>query len=44
MVTHTQMRVGLEIDYRVSPLFGTPLSWRSLITEYGPPCAVSVTA
>lgn len=37
----TRMRAGLEIDYRVSPLLGIPLSWRSLITEYDPPYAFS---
>lgn len=39
--TDTEMRVGLEIDYRVSPLLGIPLGWRSLITEYSPPHAFS---
>lgn len=39
--TDTEMRQGLEIDYRVRPLLGVPLSWRSRITEYDPPHAFS---
>jgi uncharacterized protein YbjT (DUF2867 family)/ligand-binding SRPBCC domain-containing protein len=35
--TDTQMREGLQIDYRVRPLLGIPLNWRSLIAEYDPP-------
>jgi len=35
--TDTKMREGLEVDYRVRPLLGIPLNWRSLITEYDPP-------
>ena len=31
------MRPGLEIDYRLRPLFGIPLSWRTRIDEYDPP-------
>src|SRR4029079_974373 len=37
--TDTEMRNGLEVDYRIRPLFGLPLRWRSKITEYGPPHA-----
>jgi uncharacterized protein YbjT (DUF2867 family)/ligand-binding SRPBCC domain-containing protein len=32
-----EMREGLEVDYRVRPLLGIPLGWRSLISEYDPP-------
>jgi uncharacterized protein YbjT (DUF2867 family)/ligand-binding SRPBCC domain-containing protein len=32
-----EMRPGLEIDYRIRPLFGIPVSWRTRITEYDPP-------
>ena len=39
--TETEMRVGLEIDYRVRPMLGIPLKWRSRITEYDPPHAFS---
>ena len=35
--TDTEMRDGLEIEYRVRPLLGIPAGWRSLITEYDPP-------
>jgi NADH dehydrogenase len=35
--TDTKMRRGLQIDYRVRPLLGIPLSWRSLIEHYDPP-------
>ena len=34
-----EMRSGLEVDYRIRPLFGLPLRWRSKITEYDPPNA-----
>jgi nucleoside-diphosphate-sugar epimerase/ligand-binding SRPBCC domain-containing protein len=34
-----EMREGLEVDYRVRPLLGIPLGWRSRITEYDPPHA-----
>jgi len=30
------MRVGLEIEYRLRPLFGVPAKWRTLISEYDP--------
>jgi NADH dehydrogenase len=33
----TAMREGLQVDYRVRPLLGIPLNWRSLIAEYDPP-------
>jgi NADH dehydrogenase len=35
--TDTAMRDGLEIDYRVRPLLGIPLRWRSRISDYDPP-------
>ncbi len=31
------MRDGLEIDYRIRPLLGIPVTWRTRITEYQPP-------
>src|SRR6185503_5136137 len=37
--TDTEMRSGLEVDYRIRPLFGLPLRWCSRITEYDPPHA-----
>ena len=33
----TWMRDGLEIEYRIRPLLGIPLSWRSRIADYDPP-------
>ena len=33
----TRMRDGLEIEYRIRPLLGIPLVWRSRITDYDPP-------
>lgn len=33
----TAMRDGLEVDYRVRPLFGIPVGWRSKIADYDPP-------
>ena len=33
----TRMREGLEIEYRIRPLFGIPLTWRSRITDFDPP-------
>ena len=33
----TEMRAGLEIDYRIRPLLGIPMRWRSRIDEYEPP-------
>lgn len=35
--TDLAMRDGLEIDYRVRPLLGIPLGWRSRISDYDPP-------
>ena len=32
-----QMRDGLHIDYRLRPLLGIPVSWRTGITSYDPP-------
>ena len=31
------MRAGLEIGYRIRPLFGIPISWLTRITEFYPP-------
>jgi len=33
----TAMREGLEIDYRIRPLLGIPVGWRSRIAAYDPP-------
>ena len=35
------MRAGLEIDYRIRPLFGIPMRWRSRIGTYDPPRSFS---
>ena len=35
--TDLEMRAGLEIDYRIRPLLGIPMSWRSRIEAYDPP-------
>lgn len=32
-----EMRKGLEIEYRLRPLFGIPAKWRTLIAEYDAP-------
>jgi NADH dehydrogenase len=32
-----EMRAGLRIDYRIRPLLGIPLTWRSVIESYDPP-------
>jgi NADH dehydrogenase len=32
-----EMRQGLQIDYRLRPLFGIPARWRTLITEFDAP-------
>jgi ligand-binding SRPBCC domain-containing protein len=32
-----EMRAGLEIDYRIRPLFGVPVGWRTRITGFDPP-------
>jgi uncharacterized protein YbjT (DUF2867 family)/ligand-binding SRPBCC domain-containing protein len=31
------MKAGLEIGYRIRPLFGIPVGWLTRITEYDPP-------
>jgi NADH dehydrogenase len=33
----TRMRDGLEIEYRIRPLLGIPMTWRSRIVDYDPP-------
>jgi len=35
--TDTQMRPGLEIEYRIRPLLGIPITWRSRIESFDPP-------
>jgi uncharacterized protein YbjT (DUF2867 family)/ligand-binding SRPBCC domain-containing protein len=35
------MRAGLEIDYRIRPLLGIPMRWRTRIDSYEPPIAFS---
>jgi NADH dehydrogenase len=37
----TEMRAGLEIDYRIRPLLGIPMRWRTRIDEYEPPVSFS---
>lgn len=32
-----EMRAGLEIEYRLRPLFGVPVGWRTAITSFDPP-------
>jgi NADH dehydrogenase len=32
-----ELRSGLEIDYRIRPLFGIPVTWRTRITDVDPP-------
>ncbi len=32
-----EMREGLQIDYRLRPLLGIPVGWRTRITSYNPP-------
>jgi len=32
-----EMREGLEIEYRLKPLLGVPVGWRTRITSYEPP-------
>jgi ligand-binding SRPBCC domain-containing protein len=39
----TAMRAGLEIDYRIRPLLGIPMRWRTRIDSYEPPFAFSDT-
>ncbi|HET9456948.1 MAG TPA: SRPBCC family protein, partial [Candidatus Limnocylindrales bacterium] len=38
-----RMRQGLEIDYRLRPLLGIPVSWRTRIDTYDPPTGFSDT-
>ena len=35
--TDLEMRSGLEIDYRIRPLLGIPMRWRTRIDAYDPP-------
>ena len=35
------MRAGLEIDYRIRPLLGIPMRWRTRIDNYEPPTSFS---
>jgi NADH dehydrogenase len=37
----TDMRAGLEIDYRIRPLLGIPMRWRTRIDGYEPPASFS---
>ena len=39
----TDMRSGLEIDYRIRPLLGIPLRWRTRIEAFDPPTEFSDT-
>jgi uncharacterized protein YbjT (DUF2867 family)/ligand-binding SRPBCC domain-containing protein len=32
-----EMRAGLEIEYRLRPMFGVPVGWRTAITSFDPP-------
>jgi NADH dehydrogenase len=32
-----EMRTGLEIDYRITPLLGIPMGWRTRIEAFDPP-------
>ena len=34
-----EMREGLEIEYRLKPVFGVPIGWRTRITEFQPPAS-----
>jgi NADH dehydrogenase len=36
-----EMRAGLEIDYRITPLLGIPMKWRTRIESFDPPHAFS---
>ncbi len=36
-----EMRAGLEIEYRLRPLFGVPVGWRTLIDSFDPPHSFS---
>jgi NADH dehydrogenase len=35
--TDLDMRAGLEIDHRIRPVAGVPMTWRSRIAAYAPP-------
>jgi NADH dehydrogenase len=37
LTTAREMRSGLAIDYRIRPLLGVPVRWRTRITDYDPP-------
>ena len=37
LTTDTAMRAGLTIDYRIRPLLGIPIRWRTEISSYEPP-------
>lgn len=37
ITTDREMRSGLAIDYRIRPLLGFPVRWRTRITDYDPP-------
>jgi uncharacterized protein YbjT (DUF2867 family)/ligand-binding SRPBCC domain-containing protein len=37
----TEMRAGLEIDYRIRPLAGIPMRWWTRIATYDPPTSFS---
>jgi uncharacterized protein YbjT (DUF2867 family)/ligand-binding SRPBCC domain-containing protein len=37
----TRMREGLEIDYRIRPILGMPLRWRTRIDRFEPPTGFS---
>gem|GEM_PF-128366 len=39
--TDLAMRAGLEIDYRIRPLLGIPMRWRTRIESYDPPFSFS---
>ena len=34
-----RMRAGLDLEYRLRPLLGVPVTWRSRITAYDPPAS-----
>jgi NADH dehydrogenase len=37
LTTDREMRPGLAIDYRIRPLLGIPVRWRTRIIDYDPP-------
>jgi uncharacterized protein YbjT (DUF2867 family)/ligand-binding SRPBCC domain-containing protein len=37
LTSDLSMRSGLEIEYRIQPLFGIPVTWRTRIADYDPP-------